>query len=239
MLFDPPLISARFIRRYKRFFCEAALDNGSVVTAHCPNPGSMRTLLEPGQQIWLSPNDNPRRKLRFTWELVSCEQSLVGVNTAKANTITGEALENGMIKELGDYAEVRREVPYGRNSRIDFLLEGNTLPPCYLEIKSVTMSRKSGLAEFPDSVTARGLKHLGALIEVPKSGGRSVLLFLTQRSDVSRVGIAADIDRSYARALVAACEHGVEILCYRCKVMLEGIILDTRIPFVLPNPDAD
>ncbi len=230
MDFSSALLPAKFVSRYKRFFCDAELPNGKVVTAHCPNPGSMRFLLVEGAPIWISYNDNPRRKLRYSWELVQVEDTLVGINTSRANAVVDEALGRGAISQLADYGDVKREVPYGKASRVDFLLREAGLPPCYLEVKSVTMSREAGLAEFPDSVTARGLKHLEELSDVVRQGARAVLLFLVQRSDALRVSTAADIDPAYAEGLEKARQSGVEILCYRCNVMLESIELDKEIP---------
>lgn len=230
MNFSSALLPAKFVSRYKRFFCDAELPNGNIVTAHCPNPGSMRSLLAERAPIWISYNDNPRRKLRYSWELVQIGNALVGINTSRANAVVEEALGRGAISQLAGYGNIKREVPYGKASRIDFLLKGEGLPPCYLEVKSVTMTRKAGLAEFPDSVTARGLKHLEELSDVVRQGERAVLLFLVQRADAFKVSAAADIDPAYAEGLEKARQSGVEILCYRCNVMLEGIELDKEIP---------
>lgn len=233
MKFESPLIPARFLRRYKRFFCEARLIGGGDVTAHCPNPGSMRGLLEPEAAVWLSRSDNPRRKLGYRWELVQSGPELVGINTGFANSIVAEALSNDLIPPLAGYERARREVPYGEKSRIDFLLESTGREPCFLEIKSATMSRSPGVVEFPDSVTARGRRHLEALTQEALRGRRAVLLFLAQRTHGQRMAIAADIDRAYTESLEKAVAAGVEVLAYGCKVSPEAIELDAEIPLDL------
>ena len=173
MRFVDPLISGRLVRRYKRFLSDIELKNRDRVTAHCPNPGSMLGLAEPGMAVWLSPSRNPARKLAFTWELVDAGASLVGINTGWANEVVAEALEARRIEELAGYPELRREVRYGENSRIDFLLEAPGRPACYVEVKSVTL-RRDGRAEFPDAVTARGTKHLGELSDMVAAGSRAL-----------------------------------------------------------------
>jgi sugar fermentation stimulation protein A len=258
MEFPEPLIPGRLQRRYKRFLADVVLDAGSAgggeVVAHCANPGSMLGLAEPGSRVWLSPAGNPARKLRWSWELVevpaqSGGQSgvpgagaaggcLVGINTGRANALVGEALAAGRIPELAGYDSLRREVRYGANSRVDFLLERAGGPSsaalaCYLEVKSVTLARGGGLAEFPDAVTARGSKHLAELAAVARQGGRAVLLFLVQRADCARVAAAADIDPAYAAALIQAKADGVEILCYNCRLSPAAIALDARLPLAL------
>ena len=262
MEFPEPLIPGRLQRRYKRFLADVVLDAGSAgggeVVAHCANPGSMLGLAEPGSRVWLSPAGNPARKLRWSWELVevpaqsggqsggqgmgqgggSAGGCLVGINTGRANALVGEALAAGRIPELAGYDTLRREVRYGANSRVDFLLEraagpSSAAPPCYLEVKSVTLARGGGLAEFPDAVTARGSKHLAELAAVARQGGRAVLLFLVQRADCARVAAAADIDPAYAAALAQAKADGVEILCYNCRLSPAAIALDARLPLAL------
>ena len=231
MRFAETLRPARLIRRYKRFLADVVLDDGREATVHCPNPGSMLGLAEPGCAVWLSESRNPARKHAFTWELADAGGALVGVNTGWANTVAAEALQAGGLAELAGYASQRREVPYGHKSRIDFLLEAEGRPPCYLEVKSVTLSRRPGIAEFPDAVTARGAKHLGELAQVAEGGGRAVQLFLVQRADCARVRLAGDIDPAYAVAFSAARARGVEILCYSCQVGPEAIDVDRRLPF--------
>lgn len=231
-----PLISGRLLRRYKRFLSDIELSDGERVTAHCPNPGSMMGLAEPGMAVWLSPSRNPTRKLAFTWELVDAGTSLVGINTGWANRLVAAALADDGIPELSGYREVRREVPYGENSRIDLLLGKTGRAACYVEVKSVTLRRDgervaSPRAEFPDAVTARGAKHLGELARVAQAGGRAVLFYLVQRGDCRRVAIASDIDPGYARAFDDARARGVEVFCYDCRVGPEAIELGGRLPF--------
>jgi sugar fermentation stimulation protein A len=235
MRFVDPLISGRLLRRYKRFLSDIELKNGERVTAHCPNPGSMLGLAEPGLPVWLSPSRNPARKLAFTWELVDLGTTLVGINTGWANEVVAEAWEDRRIPELADYRALRREVRYGENSRIDLLLEAPGRPACYVEVKSVTLRRDgeravSPRAEFPDAVTARGAKHLGELARVVQSGGRAVLFYLVQRGDCSRVTVASDIDPGYARAFDEARARGVEVFCYDCQVGPEAIELGRPLP---------
>ena len=236
MRFLDPLISGRLLRRYKRFLSDVELKDGAQVTAHCPNPGSMMGLAEPGMAVWLSPSRNPARKLAFTWELVDAGPSLVGINTGWANAVVAEAWHDGRIPELAGYEGLRREVRYGKNSRIDLLLEAPDRDPCYVEIKCVTLRRDgteeaSPRAEFPDAVTARGAKHLGELAQVAEQGGRAVMFYLVQRGDCSRVTIASDIDPGYARAFDEARGRGVEVFCYDCAVGAEAIELARRLPF--------
>lgn len=232
MQFPDPLIPGRLQRRYKRFLSDIRLENGEEVVAHCANPGSMLGLADPGARVWLSPASNPARKLRWSWELVEVpsEQgdALVGINTGRANALAEEALAAGGIPELAGYDGRRREVRYGSASRVDFLLEGAT--PCYLEIKSVTLKRRPGLAEFPDAVTARGKRHLAELADMVRQGHRAVLLFLVQRGDCERVAVAQDIDPAYAAAFAEAQAAGVEILCYSCRLTPGEIAVDRRLP---------
>jgi sugar fermentation stimulation protein A len=233
MRFPEPLIPGRLQRRYKRFLSDVVLDDGTEVVAHCANPGSMLGLAQPGSRVWLSPAANPARKLRYSWELVEAGGALVGINTGRANALVGEALEAGRVPELAGYDSRRREVRYGTNSRVDFLLERPGAPPCYLEVKSVTLRRGGTLAEFPDAVTARGTRHLAELGIVARQGSRAVLFFLVQRDDCERVAAAADIDPAYAAALGEAQTAGVEILCYKCNLSPTGIALDARLPLAL------
>jgi sugar fermentation stimulation protein A len=230
MKFPDPLIPGTLVRRYKRFLSEVRIEDGEVVTAHCPNPGSMLSLDAPGSPVWLSPSRNPKRKLRYTWELIDVAGQLVGINTFHPNGLVAAAIADGAVDELHGYESARREVRYGTNSRIDLLLEGNGRPPCYVEVKNVTMRRgrdADAPAEFPDAVTARGTKHLGELAEVARHGGRAVMFYLVQRGDCRRLAIAADIDPRYAEAFSRAVASGVEILCYGCRVTPDEIVLST------------
>ncbi len=238
MKFADPLIPGRLIGRYKRFLSDVELDDGRVVVAHCANPGSMMGLAEADARVWLSPARNPARKLKYSWELTAANGHLVGINTSRPNPIVEEAIRADAIPELTGYAGLRREVPYGKNSRIDFLLEAEGRPPCYLEVKNVTLKRGDLAAEFPDSVTKRGTKHLVELAEASRSGFRAVMFFLVQRGDCARVEIAADIDPGYERALHLALERGVEVLCYDCRIGLEAIELNRRLPLRMVTPGS-
>jgi sugar fermentation stimulation protein A len=229
MKFDPPLTTATLIQRYKRFLADVRFDDGTEATAHCANPGSMMGLAEPGSVLWLSKSDNPKRKLAWSWELVDVGTSLVGVHTGKANALVEAAIIGGDIQELGGYETLRREVKYGENSRIDLLLEDPARPMAFIEVKSVTLSRKKGLAEFPDSKTVRGAKHMAELAEMAKKGHRAVVFFLVQRSDCNHMQPAADIDPKYAESLKEALAAGVEVLCYSCRLSPKEITLDRRL----------
>ncbi|HWL04493.1 MAG TPA: DNA/RNA nuclease SfsA [Xanthobacteraceae bacterium] len=234
MRFAAPLIPATLVRRYKRFLADVKLDSGETITVHCANPGAMTGLLTPGGRVWLSRSPNPKRKLAHSWELAEVDfgagPEIVGINTGWPNALVAEALAAEAIPELAGYASVRREVRYGRNSRVDFLLEGESRPPCYLEIKNVHLMRAPGLAEFPDSVTARGAKHLAELAEIAATGGRAVMLYLIQIASARRFTLAADIDPAYAAAFGVARAAGVEALAYRCVLTAEGIDLADRVP---------
>lgn len=233
MQFPDPLIEGRLVRRYKRFLSDIEMADGTVVVAHCANPGSMLGLAIPGQVAWLSPAANPARKLKYSWELVESDGALVGINTGRANALVAEALDAGRIGELAGFARIRREVRYGDNSRVDFLLQEDGVSDCYLEVKSVTLKRGARKAEFPDSVTTRGAKHLKELAKIAQGGERAVLLFVVQRSDCDRVSVAGDIDPAYAEALSEAMAQGVEVLCYSCKVTPEVVALDAPLPLAL------
>lgn len=220
----PHLVPATLIKRYKRFLADVKLDSGETLTAHVANPGSMMGLADPGMRVWLSKSDNPKRKLTYSWELLELGGALVGINTGHPNKLVTEAIETNVIKELTGYATIRREVKYGKNSRIDILLEnGADGRACYVEVKNVHLSRQPPLAEFPDSVTARGTKHLVELGDMVDEGHRAVMLFLVQRTDCSRFSLAADIDSTYADTLKAAQKRGVEVLCYGCDITLDEI----------------
>ncbi len=226
MKFPDPLIPGKLIKRYKRFLTDVELESGEIVIAHCANSGSMLSVQDAGADVWLSPARNPDRKLRYTWELIKIGETLVGINTALPNGIVEEAIVDGTIKELAGYETLRREVKYGKNSRIDILLEDQARPTCYVEVKNVTLKRDpggDGPVEFPDSVTARGAKHLVELSDMVGDGHRAVMVYLVQRTDAERFTVAADIDPAYAEALEKAMAAGVEVLCYECKLSLEGI----------------
>ena len=235
MRFQTDLVPARLVRRYKRFLADCTLEDGRLVTAHCANPGSMLGLAEPGSRIWLEPNDDPRRKLGYGWRLVEHgDGHFTGVDTSLPNRVVRAALEARAIPPLAAYPRVRPEVRYGQNARVDFLLSGEGLPDCYVEVKSVTLCRQPGLAEFPDSVTARGARHLGELAAVARGGARAVLLYLVQRTDCTHVAMAEDIDPAYAAAHVAATAAGVETLCLGTHITPGGI--EIAAPLALSRP---
>jgi sugar fermentation stimulation protein A len=226
MKFTPPLIPGKLIKRYKRFMTDVELVGGEVVVAHCANSGSMLSLLEPGAPVWLSPANDPKRKLKYTWELIQIGEALVGVNTQNPNRLVAEAIEAGHIPELTGYATLRREVKYGENSRIDILLEDDGKPPCYVEVKNTTMRRDlspGSPAEFPDAVTTRGAKHLSELSAMVRQGHRAVMFYLVQRDDAQSFTVAADIDPAYAEGLKAAMKAGVEVLAYTCNITPQEI----------------
>lgn len=223
MKFPAPLIPGRLVKRYKRFFADVVLDDGTEVTAHCANTGAMTGIKEPGLKVWLSQSDNPKRKLKYTWELVEAEGTIIGALPNAANALAEEAVNAGTIAELAGHDSLRREVKYGENSRIDLLLESEGQPPCWVEVKNVHWQRGPGIAEFPDGVTSRGAKHLGELSVRAAAGDRAVQLFIVQRSDCHTLRPAEDIDPVYAQALRDAAAAGVEVLAYACHVSTDGI----------------
>ena len=225
MKFPDPLIKGRLIKRYKRFLTDVELEDGTVVVAHCANSGSMESVKEPGAEVWISPARNPDRKLRYTWEMIRIGDTLVGINTSLPNMIVSEAIETGRVPELAGYASLRREVKYGKNSRIDILLEDDDKPMCYVEIKNTTMRRDldGGPVEFPDAVTSRGAKHLVELADMVKDGHRAVMFYLVQREDADAFTVARDIDPTYAEGLEIAMKAGVEVVCYACALSPQEI----------------
>ena len=231
MRFQTPLVPATLIRRYKRFLADIRLDDGQEVTAHCANPGSMMGLAEPGMRIWVEPNDDPKKKLKYGWRLVEhAGGHFTGVDTSVPNRALRAALEAGEVAGLDGYDHVRAEVKYGENSRIDFLLQGAERQDAYIEVKSVTLMRQPGLAEFPDSVTARGAKHLAELAQMARAGHRAVMLYLIQRTDAQSFALAADIDPAYAAAFAAARAAGVEALAFDTVISPEGVALGRTVP---------
>lgn len=234
MRFPSPLVRGRLVKRYKRFLADVVLDDGRAITCTCPNTGSMLGLTTPGSIVWLSESDSPTRKYRHTWEMVENDigegKSMVGINTGHPNKIVTEAIEAGRIASLKGYASLKREQKYGANCRIDILLEDEKKGRAYVEIKNTHLMRTPGLAEFPDSVTERGAKHLHELAQMVRLGHRAVMLYLVQRADARRFVVAADIDPAYAAAFKAATAAGVEALAYRCRLSAREIVLDAKIP---------
>jgi len=207
----PPLLSGKLIKRYKRFLADVELDSGEVVIAHCPNSGSMKGCATPGTKVWLSESNNPKRKLKYTWELFLAPETLVGINTQVPNKLVKQSIEQGLIKELSGYDKVRAEVKTSEHTRLDLLLEKDSGEKCYVEIKSCTLV-EDGLAMFPDAVTTRGQKHLDELSHLASLGNRSVIFYLIQRMDAHRFTPADIIDPAYAEKLKKAVTNGVEIV---------------------------
>jgi sugar fermentation stimulation protein A len=232
MRWPSPLIRGRLIKRYKRFLADIRLDSGEETTVHCPNPGRMLGLDHPGETVWVSRSPNRTRKLPLTLELVEAYGGLVGINTMHPNRLVEEAIRADTIPELAGYQRMRREVAYDNGCRIDLLLEADDRPPCFVEVKNVHLKR-DGEAEFPDCVTARGAKHLGALARQVASGARAVIAYVVQRSDCSAFSLAADIDPAYAAAFNQALKAGVEGLCHDCAISRDEIVLASPLPIVI------
>jgi len=230
MRFEKELVHGRLIKRYKRFLADVKLDDGTEVTAHCTNSGTMKSCLEDGAEVYLTPVNDPKRRTKFTWEMIKIDGRWVGINTNNPNKIAFEAVRNNRIPELSGYETVRREVKFG-DSRFDVMAqkEGET---CFIEVKNVTM--KVGIdALFPDAVTTRGRKHLNTLMEVKKQGMRAVMLYIIQRMDVERFGPADEIDPEYGKALREAYRKGVEIIPMQAEVTPDGIELIRKLDFEL------
>ena len=233
MRFPSPLLEGRLVRRYKRFLADVELAGGEVVTVHCANPGSMLGLAEPGMRVLLSRSDRPGRKLPLSWELVEAPGcGLVGINTALPNRLVEEAIREGRIPGLAGYDRVRREVAYGRQSRVDFLLEAEGRSDAFVEVKNVHFSRLARLAEFPDSVTARGARHLDELAEMVAAGHRAAMVYVVQRTDSATFAICRDLDPKYAAAFERARAAGVEMLAYRYRISAEEISIAEAITIV-------
>lgn len=227
MRFPSPLVPARLLRRYKRFLSDAVLDDGTEITAHCPNPGAMLGLKDDDARIWLLPNDDPKKKLKYGWRLVELPGGhFAGIDAGLANTLVKEALTEGRIEALQGYSSMKPEQKYGdENSRIDFLLSEPGRPDAYVEVKNCHLRREADWAEFPDCVTARGAKHLRELIKIAQSGGRAVMLYVVQRTDCSRFRLAPDLDPAYAQAFDAARDAGVEVICHGTDITTDAITL--------------
>lgn len=224
MLFDSPLVPATLVSRYKRFLFDAVLDDGTAITGSCPNTGSMRGLTTPGSRIWMSAHDSPTRKHRYMLELVEADGTVVGINTGMPNRLAQEALERSAVPPLVGYTVIRREQRYGKNSRIDFLLSAQGRPDAYVEVKNVHFTRQKGLAEFPDTATKRGVKHLEELGDAAEAGYRAVMLYLIQRADCDRLRICGDLDPQYLAAFQRAMTRGVEAYAMNCSVSAQEIV---------------
>ncbi|MBW2603928.1 MAG: DNA/RNA nuclease SfsA [Deltaproteobacteria bacterium] len=228
----PELIPGILVKRYKRFMADVKLAGGEVVTAHCPNSGSMRECCEPGRPVHLSFHDNPKRKLKYTWELIEMPTSIVGVNTLIPNRLVAASIEAGLISDLSGYDDIAREVKTSDNTRLDILLSSEDGNRCYVEIKNCTLV-KEGVACFPDAVTSRGLKHLVELSSLVSKGFRSVIFYVIQRMDATIFQPADHIDPDYGRKLRQVLKHGVEILVYDTRIDLKTISLNQKIPYRL------
>ena len=228
----PPLLPGTLIKRYKRFLADVRLKNNMIVTAHCPNTGSMQGCCQPGRPVFVSKHNNPRRKLKYTWELIKMPDSLVGINTLVPNRLVARAIGAGVIDELSGYENIAREVKIGNHSRIDLLLSNNSGERCFVEIKNCTLV-SDGVAYFPDAVTSRGLKHLQELQKMVSNGCRCVMFYFIQRMDARKFSPADQIDSVYAKTLREVTKKGVEILAYDVDIDLEGIQLRNKIPIRL------
>ena len=227
MNFENKLISGIFIKRYKRFFVDVQIEN-KLVTAHCPNTGSMLGLLNEGNKVWLTKSDNPNRKLKYTLQIIEDNKSKVGVNTHLTNKIVLNALENNLIKEFSKDIKIKPEVRFGESTRFDFLISKKNYK-AFIEVKNVTLKRKPKIAEFPDAVTSRGAKHINELIKANKKGYKIYIAFIIQREDCDQLSIASDIDPEYSQILSKAIRNKLKLLCYDCKFSSKGIKLNKKI----------
>jgi sugar fermentation stimulation protein A len=229
MEFTKSLIKGKLIKRYKRFFVDVKLDN-EIIVAHCPNTGSMKGLLDEGNEVFVSKNDNPKRKLRYTLEIIKAKKKLVGINTHFANKIALHGLTNNLVKEVSNNDNIKPEVFFNKETRFDFLLEKNK-QKIFVEVKNVTLFREEKVAEFPDSITSRGTKHLNELIKAKKEGYESYMLYLIQREDCDAFKIAQNIDEEYKFAFDEALKNKVNILCYDCKISNKEIKINKQITY--------
>ena len=227
MDFENKLISGLFVKRYKRFFVDIKINN-QIITAHCPNTGSMYGLLKRGNKVWVSKSNNPNRKLKYTLEIIEDQKAKIGVNTHSTNKIVHHALKNNLIKELKNSIEIKPETKFGKNTRFDFLVINKNFK-AFIEVKNVTLSREEKKAEFPDAVTSRGLKHIKELTNASKSGYKVFILYLIQREDCVSFSIAKDIDADYSKTLTKAVKNNLNVLCYDCKFSTKGIKLNRKI----------
>jgi sugar fermentation stimulation protein A len=234
-----PLVPGRFLKRYQRFFADVRLEDGSIVTAHCANSGSMKTCLVPDGRVWLSGNCDPKRKLKYTWELAEVDNAWAYVHPVRANHLVREAILGNVLSELGGYDEIIPECPFGTNTRFDFLLQRGP-EKHYVEVKNVTLGLTAGRSSFPDAVSARATKHLHELVNAVRAGSRATLVFCASRTDASSVEPADDIDPEYGRALRWAAREGVQLLAYRIVVNVDPpspfVTLSHRIPVRLDGP---
>ena len=230
MKFKDRLLQGTLIKRYKRFFVDISYNN-KTITAHCPNSGSMMGLLDKGNKVWFSKSKNPKRKLKYTLEIIKIKENLVGINTLLTNKLVLEALNLKKIKSLIQFNNIKTEASFSNNTRFDFLIS-NSKEKCFLEVKNVTLVRNKKIAEFPDAITSRGTKHLIQLINAKKKGFQSYILYLIQRQDCSSFKIADDIDRKYKITFDTARKNGVKILCYDCKINDEEIKLNNQIELI-------
>ena len=229
MNFENKLIPGRFIKRYKRFFVDVKIKD-KTITAHCPNTGSMYGLLKKGNKVWVTKSDNPNRKLKYTLQIIEDKKSKVGVNTHLTNKIVYHALENNLIKEFDKKIEIKPETKFGTNTRFDFLITQKKFK-AFIEVKNVTLSRIKNLAEFPDAITSRGLKHINELLKASNMGYKIFILYLIQRNDCKLFKIAEDVDPEYSNSLIKAVKKKLNILCYDCKFLTKGIKLNKKVKF--------
>ena len=229
MNFETRLIPGLFIKRYKRFFVDVKLKN-ETITAHCPNTGSMKGLLKEGNKVWVSKTNNLKRKLKYTLQIIEVNKKKIGINTHSTNKIVLDALKKNRIKELKKDIKIKTEVKFGKKTRFDFLISNNNYK-AFIEVKNVTLSRQSKVAEFPDSVTSRGSKHIEELLKASKKGYKIFILFVIQRDDCEKFKIASDIDPLYSKLLDSALKKKLNIICYDCKFLPKGIKLNQKIKF--------
>ena len=231
MNFEKTLISGEFIKRYKRFFVDVKINN-NIITSHCPNTGSMMGLLDEGNKVWLSKSENPKRKLKYTLQIIENKKSKIGINTHLTNKIILDALKRKLIKDFQNTEKIQQEVKFGKNTRFDFMLS-HKKKKTFIEVKNVTLSRRNGIAEFPDAKTLRGLKHINELLRASKLGYDIYLLFLIQRNDCKEFSLAKDIDPEYTRCLLKGVKKKLKVLCYDCKLSSKGIKLNRKIKLKL------
>ena len=231
MNFENKLISGVFIKRYKRFFVDVQIEK-KIITAHCPNTGSMKGLLKEGNKVWLTKSTNPDRKLKYTLQIIEDESSKVGVNTHLTNKIVLDALRNNLIKEFDKNITIKPEIKFGEKTRFDFLITKKNYK-AFIEVKNVTLSRNKGIAEFPDTVTSRGAKHINELIKASENGFEIYIAFIIQREDCEKFVIAKDLDPEYSKILSKAFKKKLKIICYDCKFSLKGIKLNNKIKYII------